>query len=76
MALTDKERSDRAHDVLDQTVRDIRELGMEGVAPWRMIAWNAFSAIREASTAGDAIADLQRLRDMLDKHLSELEAGR
>jgi hypothetical protein len=70
-----EDRSDRAHDVLDLAVLDLREIGFEGVAPYRMIAWNAFEGIRAESGAKDAIADLTRLREMIDKHLTELAAG-
>lgn len=73
--MTDKDRSDKAHDVLDAAVLKLRELGFEGIAAHRMMAWTRFDAIRDEATMEHAIADLQRLRDMLDKHLSELEAS-
>jgi hypothetical protein len=70
-----EEKSDRAHDLIDLLVLDLRELGFEGVAPWRMMAWVSFEAIRAESGAADALADLTRLRGMLEKHLTDLEAG-
>ncbi|AKI00544.1 hypothetical protein IMCC20628_01837 [Hoeflea sp. IMCC20628] len=74
-ATPDQERSEHAHDIIDLAVLDLRDLGYTGAAPHRMLAWTAFEAIRAESGASEAVADLTRLRGMLDKHLEDLAAG-
>jgi hypothetical protein len=31
--------SDRAHEIIEEAVDDLRAAGFEGAAPWRMLAW-------------------------------------
>lgn len=71
----EQQRSDHAHDIIDLAALDLRELGFDVVAPWRMMAWTAFEAIRAESSVTETVADLTRLRGMLDKHLEDLAAG-
>lgn len=66
------ERSEAAYAILERASAELAEIGFEGVAPWRVMSWAAFNRLAEDQPAEPAIADLMRLRGMLDKLIDDL----
>ena len=75
MTHDEKERSDKAHAILETAAASLRDIGMEGVAPWRAMAWVAMDHLRAEQCPTCAGSDLLRLHEMLETHLDGIEDG-
>lgn len=70
--MTDEERTAAVHDIIEDAADELVALGLEGVAPWRAMAWIAMDNLRAETCAACGRADLTRLQAIIAKHLEEL----
>jgi hypothetical protein len=77
MTLTQEQqiRSDQANEIADRTAFELQQLGYDFPASWRILVYCGLAGIRAGSGVKEAIADLQRIKGDIDRHIQEIESG-